>query len=433
MPNFSEITSLNAGMLVFAGAIVLILLVSIFFVKKKSLYLRFFVALLIFNAIMLLSEGFLLVFEGRERFQLLIKTFMFTTIISSFITSTLWIYSILSYTKEKIKISSIYGYAMMIVCALEIVLIVVSIFDKNLVYMNDKYYVEYTEAYSIIDALNILMALIKVVVVVCLRKPLTLTSKAPFVLFIILSILSVSFEWFWKTTPAYLINTLLSATLYFMINNEMREIISTKEEELSESKITIMLSQIQPHFLYNTLTSIASLCDIDPLEAKRVTINFSNYLRGNINSLSSTELIPFEQELNHINCYLEIEKVRFKDRVNFEFDIQEKNFKLPPLSIQPLVENAVKHGICKKKEGGTVKISSLEDENNYIVEIEDNGVGFDINEKKDDNRKHIGIENVESRLKKMCKGYLKIESKLERGSKIKVFIPKSNVVKGASK
>ena len=209
-----------------------------------------------------------------------------------------------------------------------------------------------------------------------------------------------------------------------MYNSDLTTTILNKEKELEESKITIMLSQIQPHFLYNTLTSIASLCDSDPKVAKDVTINFSNYLRGNINSLSSSEMIPFEKELQHIDCYLSIEKVRFKERVEYVYDVKVKDFKVPPLTIQPIVENAVKHGICKKKEGGTIKLSTYEQEKDYVISIEDNGVGFVIGEKKEDGRKHIGLENVESRLYKMCQGRIEIESEVNTGTKINIFIPK---------
>ena len=197
------------------------------------------------------------------------------------------------------------------------------------------------------------------------------------------------------------------------------------EKELYEAKVQIMVSQIRPHFMYNALSSIAVLCDIDPKTAKEATITFAKYLRGNMDSLKQTAPVPFEKELDHLKKYLYIEKLRFDDLLNIEYDIRATDFELPLLSIQPIVENAVKHGVGMKKYGGTVKISSFETEDSFEVVISDDGVGFDMNApKKEDDRSHVGMDNTRKRLKEMCGAELVITSKVGEGTVARVIIPK---------
>ena len=197
------------------------------------------------------------------------------------------------------------------------------------------------------------------------------------------------------------------------------------QKELYEAKVSVMVSQIQPHFMYNALSSIAMMCTIDPKTARDATVTFAKYLRGNMDSIRQTKPVPFTQELEHLKKYLYIEKLRFGDMLNIEYDIQTTDFVLPQLSIQPLVENAVKHGVGMKKEGGTVTISTRETEDAFEVIISDDGVGFDTSaEKKDDGRSHVGMENTRKRIREMCGGEVKIESKVGEGTVATVVLPK---------
>lgn len=196
------------------------------------------------------------------------------------------------------------------------------------------------------------------------------------------------------------------------------------QKELYEAKVSVMVSQIRPHFMYNALSSIAMLCKLDPETAYQATITFSQYLRQNMDSLKQTTPIPFEQELEHLKKYLYIEKLRFGKKLNIVYDIQTTDFELPQLSIQPLAENAVKHGISKKRGGGTLTIATRETEDAYEVTVSDDGTGFDVNEVKNDGRSHIGMENIRTRLKEMCGAEVTIESKTGEGTVATVRIPK---------
>ena len=195
------------------------------------------------------------------------------------------------------------------------------------------------------------------------------------------------------------------------------------ERELEESRIAITLSQLQPHFIYNVLNSIYHLCDRDPKLAQETVDKFSDYLRNNMKSIEQKEPIPFEEEYQHIQTYLSLEKIRFRT-LEVIYDIDVVNFMLPPLTVQPLVENAVKHGVTKKRGGGSVTISTRETGDAYLVMVTDTGVGFDPERYLEDGKVHIGIRNVRERLQNMVNGTLSITSAPGNGTTAVVTIPK---------
>lgn len=194
------------------------------------------------------------------------------------------------------------------------------------------------------------------------------------------------------------------------------------ESELKESRVSLMLSQIQPHFIYNTLGTIERMCLKDPEKAFELVRNFSLYLRGNFSELDSVTPIRFTEELKHIEYYTNIEKVRFPD-MNIEYEVKATDFVLPALSVQPLVENAIKHGLMRLESGGTVIIRSYETETHFLVEVKDNGGGFDTSLPLDE-KKHVGLRNIKGRLKAMVNGELLIESKVGVGTTAVIKIPK---------
>lgn len=200
-------------------------------------------------------------------------------------------------------------------------------------------------------------------------------------------------------------------------------IYSQKQKMIEKQKNALMLSQINPHFVYNTLSTIAAMCDSSPRQAKHLTIDFSKYLRKNIDSLNSEELIPFEKELEHVECYLKIEKARFREKLNVIYAVDCKDFFLPPLSVQPIVENAVKHGITKRAEGGTIKITTFIKDDKYVVEIIDDGVGFDMATFEANKRGHVGLDNVRSRIRRICKGRVSVKSTKDVGTRVTIEIP----------
>ena len=196
------------------------------------------------------------------------------------------------------------------------------------------------------------------------------------------------------------------------------------ERELQNSRISIMLSQIKPHFLYNALTVIQALCSIDPAAAENAVSEFSDYLRGNMSALTEEKPIPFLKELEHTKHYLTLEQLRFGDQLRVEFDLGPTLFRLPTLSLQPLVENAIRHGVRGKAKGvGTVRISTRETPTCYEVAVMDDGPGFDPASAIQDST-HVGITNVRRRMQLMCGGSLMIESAPGAGTHATLRIPK---------
>ena len=223
---------------------------------------------------------------------------------------------------------------------------------------------------------------------------------------------------------ALLICTIIAGVRIIHTYSEQAKQIEEQEAELSEKRISIMLSQIQPHFLYNSISAIQGLCIQNPEKAREALGDFAFYLRGNLNSLAESGKIPFEKELSHVETYLNLEKMRFEERLNVVYDIEKTDFCLPSLVVQPLVENAVKHGICKKEEGGTLVIKTAKIYNRIVISIIDDGVGFDTKVSKNDNsgRHHIGIQNVRDRLAQMAGGELIIRSTPGVGTKAYIVL-----------
>ena len=229
---------------------------------------------------------------------------------------------------------------------------------------------------------------------------------------------------------SYLTIAIVCCSLFYYIWLHLEFVKAHENDLMAEQRIKLMLSQIQPHFLYNSLSSISELCETDPQKAQQMTDDFSEYLRYNLTALNSEKLISFEKQLEQTEIYLKIEKTRFGDRVNAVYEIEARDFEVPTLTVQPLVENAVRHGICKRPKGGTVTIRSYETATEYVIEIADDGVGFDTESIAADGETHVGIENVRARLAYFG-DTLEIKSEPDVGTTATIKVPKKKSGKGA--
>ncbi len=213
---------------------------------------------------------------------------------------------------------------------------------------------------------------------------------------------------------------------------------------LHAARVQIMVSQINPHFVCNVLSTIQAMCDTDTAKAKEALGLFSAYMRDNTDAVARTEPIPFSMELQHVKRYVSLEQMRFGDKLVVLYDIETTSFRVPALSVQPIIENAIKHGIGSKAEGGVVKLSTRERQGIVHVEISDNGVGMDenklnglteniaqaiegIDNMEGDGRSHVGLANVRERLRLMSHGTIAISSQPGKGTTITISIPKSQV------
>lgn len=213
------------------------------------------------------------------------------------------------------------------------------------------------------------------------------------------------------------------AAVLFAYTHVEEQLALTKE--LSDSRIRLMVNQIRPHFIRSALAVIRSRIKGEPDRAYDLLYNFTNYLSFNIETLDLAENVPFRDELQHIREYISIEQERFPLRVRAEYDIEADEFLIPPLSIQPFVENAVRHGILARKEGGRVHLVTEEDDDCYRIIVEDNGVGFDPDEPPPAQPGHgVSMKNAVYRIENMAGGTVEIQSVPGEGTTVTVILPR---------
>ena len=196
------------------------------------------------------------------------------------------------------------------------------------------------------------------------------------------------------------------------------------QAQLEESKRNLLAGQVKPHFLYNSLNIISFLCGDETNPSRQAIDHLAGFLRGNMDSLAAQKLIPFEDELANVKHFLYIECLRFGKRLHVEYDLQTVAFSLPVMTLQPLVENAIRHGVMPKPEGGTVWIRTSAQDGAVLLCIQDDGVGFDLDAPCDEGRTHVGIANTRARVQAMCSGSLEVVSQPGQGACVTVRIPR---------
>ncbi len=257
------------------------------------------------------------------------------------------------------------------------------------------------------------------------RSPMTLIPILS-VLFIIGAVALDSKIDATKDGLGYLTISIVSCSLFSYIWLHLKFVREHENALKAEQRMQIMLTQIRPHFLYNALTVIQDLCRTNPEQAENATIQFAKYLRGNMDALQTDAPIPFMEELEHTKEYLTLEQMRFEDKLTVRYDIQCKDFSLPPLTLEPIAENAVRHGVRGNIDGrGEVAVAARECPDHYEITVTDTGPGFDPEKlPQDQERSHIGLKNVRERLAQMCGGSLHIASAPGKGTRVTISIPK---------
>lgn len=205
--------------------------------------------------------------------------------------------------------------------------------------------------------------------------------------------------------------------------------VEQQKKLLIESELKTLQAQINPHFLFNAINTIVSFMQFDPNKAKQLLISLADLFRKSLRS--NQDLVEVETEIAHIASYLEIERARFGDKLKVEYQLDDSiNCRIPPLILQPIVENAVIHGILPKKEGGTVVIRSKRQGGEFHLEVKDNGIGME-KEKVErllqdcDSVKCVGIRNVNKRLINLYgeEYRLLVDSTVNQGTTVVIRIP----------
>ena len=437
MPNFNEMRLLNGFLLVFSVLVTLFLLIgSVTDVNRTRTFMKHFIILLISNLFMPLGEAGIWFFGGVPENVTVLKVSALMSFVFSYVLIASYTYCLLYFVREKKTVSLLPGHIIAGVCCFFIILSIVSFFNGIFFSYDACGNFVYGPLYGLVRVFDLIGIIWEILFVLRYKKILILRVTLFLITFTVLPLAAMSLQFLWDPTPEYLATTLSLVVIYILFHGEIanrlienEKQLANAEKQLYESRISVMLSQIQPHFLYNSLNAIRGLCRKDPEQAREAIGSFAEYLRGNMDSLNKREPIPFIRELSHIENYLKLEKFRFGDELKVNYDIKEKNFFIPALSVQPLVENAVKHGICEKENGGTLTLKTYRDGEYIVIEVSDDGIGFDAEKliSEDKERSHIGIQNTRERLKQMIGASLTIESLPGKGTVAKIrFIPEEN-------
>ena len=195
-----------------------------------------------------------------------------------------------------------------------------------------------------------------------------------------------------------------------------------QQREIAHQRASIMVLQMRPHFIFNTMMSIYYLCAQDSRKAQQVTLDFTSYLRKNFSAIASENTIPFANELEHTRAYLAVEQVQFEDSLFVEYDTPHTRFRVPPLTLQPIVENAVKHGMDPDSAPLRICIRTRETDAGHVITVEDNGPGF-AQTNMDESEPHIALANIQQRLEIMCGGTLTVMPREGGGTVVKITLP----------
>lgn len=212
----------------------------------------------------------------------------------------------------------------------------------------------------------------------------------------------------------------LSIYILFIIRT-YKEASKSLEYELQNQKLKslILKEQIKPHFIFNSLNIIKNLYHSDLNKGDYALSLLSKHLRFNVNTVK-TNLISFDKEIDNIYNFVELENLKVDNKFEVIFNIDYQDFDIPILSLQPFVENSIKYSKVNYKEEGKIEISAYKDNSNIIVEINDNGIGFDPNDIKDES---CGIRNAKERLSLLLNANVEINSQINFGTNIKITIP----------
>lgn len=224
------------------------------------------------------------------------------------------------------------------------------------------------------------------------------------------------------TLSAILCFAFLEGIRLLLCFNDQRHALEEMEINLRLSRTATMMSQIRSHFVFNILNAVSGMCKYDPEKADDTVVRFARYLRSNIDIMENDKNIPFAVDLKQLEDYIALEQVRFGDKVEFYTDIEIDTFLIPPLILQPVVENAIKHGVSKKVTGGTIILSTRDIGDTIVITVEDDGVGFAAENVNKENS--VGLKNISFRLKYLVNGTLTVESQVGSGTIVTITIPK---------
>ena len=263
--------------------------------------------------------------------------------------------------------------------------------------------------------------LLKLIGLFCRRKKMSAKQRQAMFIYMAAPLVGIILQMFFYGLLLVAFGAIIGAYMMFVfILSEQTDRAIRQVRENAEKEFGLKVLQMRPHFIYNVMTSIYYLVDTDPQAAKDAIRNFSKYLHQNFSAVVKTEKVPFEEELAHTQAYLAIEKTRFGDRLEISYDTPDTIFSIPPLTLEPIVENAVKHGMNPDCDPLHILIRTQAVEDGHEITVINDGAELKLSETNPDG---VSLKNVRERLEMMCGGTLHIMPRDGGGAIVTLWIP----------
>jgi signal transduction histidine kinase len=307
-----------------------------------------------------------------------------------------------------------------------IIALILAQLTGNLVLADEAGRFSYGAASSMGFVVTGMFMIIDLIMLLRLGQNITPRQRNAFIAYLSLPLLSIPVRRLWPGVYVVALSTCISMMIMLIVVvDEQSKSLRRQELDNEQLKVDLMLSQIQPHFLFNVLYVIQEICLVDAETASKAISDFSRYLRHNMDSISINRPIPFKEELEHVRHYVSLQQLRFGDALDVRYELRCTEFELPTLTLQPLVENAIRYGVRKSADGeGTVTIRTEEFPDHYEVHVIDDGPGFVPDQLPEDGMSHMGLKNVRGRLERICGGELNIKSEPGKGTDATIVLPK---------
>ena len=276
--------------------------------------------------------------------------------------------------------------------------------------------------YALLLVPPVLMMSVNLFALFRVKSSLSRRQRRAFLIYILVPLVCMLVQmFFFGLLTTVLGTTVASMIMLATILMEQLDKFLKQSRENANLRTKKLVLQMRPHFIYNTMTTIYYLCKQDADKAQQVTNDFTEYLRNNFSAIASENTVPFDDELKHTKAYFAVEKAQHEDNLFVEYDTPHTRFRVPPLTLQPLVENAVKHGMDPDGDPLHILVKTRQTANGSEITIENDGPDFD--PESDNDEPHIALNNIRQRLYMMCKGSLEIRKRQGGGTSVKVIIP----------
>ena len=323
-------------------------------------------------------------------------------------------------SREKLKRNLLF-YAMIALMGVYFAFLIVAQFTDVFYYVTPDNRFFYGPLYQLSLVPLVLIMLLNIAGIIIRRKKVSKKHFTALLIYLLPMTVAIILYMFVSVELFVVFGMALFAMIMFgLILSDNMEQYARQQREIAHQRASVMVLQMRPHFIYNTMTTIYYLCKQDADKAQQVTMDFTNYLRQNFNAIASEDPVPFADELKHTQSYLAVEKAQHENNLFVEYDTPFTHFRLPPLTLQPLVENAVKHAMDPNAGPLTISIRTQQTDAGILITVEDNGKGFDPSDKT---KPRPALDNIESRLRQQCGGTLTISSRKGGGTSVKVKIP----------